>query len=147
MNILSKSVLKTRQIGEMLGRRLKEGDVVALYGDLGAGKTCITQGIMKGLNVSAKKITSPTFVLMNVYNGRMPVYHFDVYRMANTDEMIGLGYEEYFCGDGVSIVEWADKIEKLLPYDCIRIKMSVKGKNERQIKVKTTLSVMNRIKF
>jgi tRNA threonylcarbamoyladenosine biosynthesis protein TsaE len=147
MNILSKSTETTKKIGKKLGESLKKGDVIALVGDLGAGKTCITQGIMKGLSVSANKITSPTFIIMNVYKGRVPVYHFDVYRIGDMQEMVDLGYEEYFYGEGVSIVEWADKIEKLLPPDCIRIKMGVVGPKERNIKINSKKSVMNRIKI
>jgi tRNA threonylcarbamoyladenosine biosynthesis protein TsaE len=135
MNILSKSPARTKKIGEKIGKKLKKGDVIALIGGLGAGKTVITKGIMSGMEVRSHRITSPTFVLMNVYKGRLPVYHFDVYRLNSINEMIDLGYEDYFYGDGVTIVEWADKIEKLLPKNCIKIKINIVGEREREIKV------------
>lgn len=144
MNILSDSPDKTKQIGEELGRCLKKNDVVALFGELGSGKTCFTQGLMKGLGVKDSKVTSPSFVLINEYSGRLPVYHFDIYRLNNTREVIDLGYEEYFYGDGVTIIEWADKIEELLPKDCIRVYLKIVGENEREIDVQgATLNILS----
>lgn len=136
MNILSKSTRRTQQLGEELGRQLGKGDVVALTGELGAGKTCFAQGLVKGLGVKTGKITSPTFILMNVYSGRLPVYHFDVYRMHNMNEILDIGYEEFFYGDGVTIIEWADKIKKLLPKTCIKVRMQISGPKERKITIK-----------
>lgn len=136
MNILSGSPDKTRDIGEKLGRGLKKGDIVALIGELGSGKTCFTQGLMKGLGVKDHKITSPSFVLINEYKGILPVYHFDIYRLNNVNEVIDLGYEEYFYGSGVTIIEWADKIEELLPVDCIRVKLRIVGSDEREINIR-----------
>jgi len=136
MNILSKSPRETKKFGEDLGKKLKPGDVVALIGDLGAGKTCFTQGLMKGLGVASKNVTSPTFVLMNVYNGRLPVYHFDVYRLNGVREMDDLDYEDYFYGDGVAIVEWADKIEEILPTNSCKIYFTVESEKERKIEIK-----------
>lgn len=127
MEILLKGLKETEKFGIKLGSLLKPGDVVCLIGDLGAGKTTLTKSIGLGLEVD-DYITSPTFVLINEYNGRIPVYHFDVYRLENAHELYDLGFDEYFYGNGVSIIEWADKIEKLLPEE--RIVLDIKmGKN------------------
>lgn len=144
MNILSDSPGKTKKIGEKLGRQLKKGDIVALIGELGSGKTCFTQGLMKGLKVLKKNITSPSFVLINEYKGRLPVYHFDIYRMNNLKEVVDLGYEEYFYGNGISVIEWADKIEKLLPKECIRVYFEIKGEKERKISIRDRNSIKDR---
>lgn len=117
---------ETSEFGIKLGSLLKPGDVVCLNGDLGAGKTTLTKSIGIGLGVD-DYITSPTFSLINEYVGRMPVYHFDVYRLENADELYDLGFDEYFYGRGVSIIEWADRIENLLPEE--RIVLDI-GKTE-----------------
>lgn len=109
---------ETREFGIRLGKLLKSGDILCLNGDLGAGKTTLTKSIGLGLEVE-DYITSPTFTLINEYDGRIPVYHFDVYRLENVEELYDLGFDEYFYGAGVSIIEWADKIEKLLPKERI----------------------------
>lgn len=106
---------QTKEFGLDLGRRLEKGDVVALIGDLGTGKTALTKYIAQGLGIN-DTITSPTFTIVREYHdGRLPLYHFDVYRICDIEEMYELGYEEYFYGDGVCVVEWADLIEELLP--------------------------------
>ena len=123
MEILLKGLEETKRFGIKLGSLLKPRDVVCLIGDLGAGKTTLTKSIGLGLGVD-DYITSPTFVLINEYMGRIPVYHFDVYRLENVEELYDLGFDEYFYGKGVSIIEWADKIEKLLPEE--RIVLDIK---------------------
>lgn len=106
---------ETEQFGEALAAHLTQGSVVALSGDLGAGKTTLTKAIAKGLGIRSL-ITSPSFPIVHEYrDGRLPLYHFDVYRVADLEEMDELGYEEYFYGDGVSVVEWADKFPALFP--------------------------------
>ena len=112
---------ETEQIGEQIGRTAKPGTVIALIGDLGTGKTTLTKSIARGLGVT-ETVTSPTFTIIREYrSGRLPLYHFDVYRIADPEEMYELGYEEYFYGDGVCVVEWADIIEELLPEDAMII--------------------------
>lgn len=136
MEILLKGLEKTKEFGIKLGSLLKSGDVVCLNGDLGSGKTTLTKAIGLGLGVD-DYITSPTFALINEYKGRMPVYHFDVYRLENVEELYDLGFDEYFYGRGVSIIEWADKIERFLPEE--RIVLDIKkgiGINERKIIIK-----------
>jgi tRNA threonylcarbamoyladenosine biosynthesis protein TsaE len=118
---------ETEDFGIKLGRLLEPGDIVCLNGELGAGKTTMTKSIGIGLGVE-EYITSPTFTLINQYRGRMPVYHFDVYRLENVEELYDLGFDEYFFGNGVCIIEWAEKIEKMLPED--RLVIDIKnGKN------------------
>lgn len=118
MRIELNSLDDTKEFGESLGRALKKGDILCLNGDLGAGKTTLTKSIGIGLGVE-EYITSPTFSLINEYRGNLPVYHFDVYRLENVDELDDLGFDEYFFGEGVCIIEWADKIEKMLPKEII----------------------------
>lgn len=136
MNILLNSPQETQKLGKKISKLLKKGDVVALIGELGAGKTCLAGALLDGLGVSDHyKGSSPTFVLINEYKGKLPVYHFDVYRLNNIEEVVDLGYEEYFYGNGVTLIEWADKIEELLPDNCIRIYMKIIGENEREINI------------
>ena len=112
---------ETQRLGEAIGRAAVPGLVVALIGDLGTGKTTLTKSIAKGLGVT-ETVTSPTFNIIREYrSGRLPLFHFDVYRIADPDEMYELGYEEYFYGDGICVVEWADLIEELLPEDAVII--------------------------
>ena len=118
MKIKLNSLRETEQFGEKLGKVLKKGDILCLNGDLGAGKTTLTKSIGLGLGVE-EYITSPTFSLINEYRGNLPVYHFDVYRLENVDELDDLGFDEYFFGEGVCIIEWAEKIENMLPKEII----------------------------
>lgn len=118
---------ETEEFGIRLGKLLKPGDIVCLNGDLGAGKTTMTKSIGVGLDVD-EYITSPTFTLINLYRGRMVVYHFDVYRLENVDELYDLGFDEYFFGEGVCIIEWAEKIERMIPVD--RIVIDIKKGNQ-----------------
>lgn len=122
---MMKVITKTPQDLEDLGMRMADlfqpGDFLALDGDLGAGKTLMTQGIAKGLKVT-EDINSPTFTIIHEYeSGRLPLYHMDVYRLKQPEEMYDLGYEEYFYGEGVTVVEWAEIIEPLLPDDYLQI--------------------------
>lgn len=121
---------ETEKFGIRLGELLKSGDILCLNGDLGAGKTTMTKSIGIGLGVE-EYITSPTFALINEYRGRVPVYHFDVYRLDNVDELYDLGFDEYFYGKGVCIIEWAEKIEKMIPKDRIVINIK-KGNTENE---------------
>jgi len=123
---------ETRAFGHQLADRLEPGSVVALIGDLGTGKTTLSKYIAEGLGIT-EVVTSPTFTIVQEYHsGRLPLYHFDVYRIGDLSEMEELGYEEYFFGDGVSLVEWADIIQELLPEETriIRIEYG-RGPEER----------------
>lgn len=117
------------EFGKKLGREVKAGTVIALTGDLGAGKTTLTKSIALGLEID-DIITSPTFNIVKEYDtGRIPLYHFDVYRVGDVDEMYEIGCEEYFYGDGVCVVEWADLIEEIMPEDTMWINIEY-GENE-----------------
>lgn len=112
---------QTESIGFELGQKAKAGDIYCLSGDLGVGKTVFTRGFAKGLGVEEEYITSPTFTIINEYDGRLNLYHFDVYRIGSIEEMDDTGYEEYFFGDGVCLIEWAELIEEIIPPDAVWI--------------------------
>lgn len=109
------SAEETAKLGEQLGKEAKPGDVYTLIGDLGVGKTVLTQGMAAGLGI-AEPVNSPTFTIVQVYEeGRIPFYHFDVYRIGDIEEMDEIGYEDYFYGEGLCMIEWANLIEEILP--------------------------------
>ena len=116
---------KTREIGEKLGKLLFPGSVICLIGDLGAGKTTMTQSLARSLDVD-DYITSPTFTIVNEYEGRMPLYHFDVYRIGCSEEMYDIGFDEYIDSQGVCIIEWANIIEDILPEEYLKIELGSK---------------------
>ena len=129
--LILKNEDETRAFGLELGASLRKGDIVALIGDLGTGKTALTKYIAEGLGIR-ENITSPTFTIVQEYRqGRLPLYHFDVYRIGDPEEMYELGYEEYFYGDGVCVIEWADLIEELLPEYTKVIRIEY-GKNQEE---------------
>ena len=130
--VVSRSPEETRAIGARLGARLGSGAVVGCIGELGAGKTCFLQGLAAGLGVTSE-VTSPTFVLVNCYRGRLPVYHLDAYRTESLSEVLDLGVEEMFHGDGVTMIEWADKLLPLLPADAVIVGISGLGDEPRKI--------------
>jgi tRNA threonylcarbamoyladenosine biosynthesis protein TsaE len=134
MNVVSRAPSETQALGERLGWRLGRGDVVACIGPLGSGKTCFLQGLARGLGVTAA-VTSPTFVLVNEYRGRLTVYHVDAYRTGSLSELVDLGLEEMLHGEGVTIVEWADKILPLLPPRTITVSIEGLGDEPRRIEV------------
>ncbi len=119
--IETKSEEATREIGKILGREVKEGTVITLNGDLGVGKTVFTQGFAQGLGVK-EPVNSPTFTIVQIYEeGRLPFYHFDVYRIGDIEEMEEIGYQDYFYGTGVCLIEWAELIQEILPSNHVDI--------------------------
>ncbi len=124
---------ETAEAGRKLGRLLEAGDVVCLSGDIGTGKTVFTGGIAEGLGISGY-ITSPTFTIVNEYEGRIPFYHFDVYRINDPDEMFEIGFEEYIDGRGVVVIEWADVIKDILPREHIWVEISKDLKGDYNIR-------------
>ena len=137
IEIISTSAGQTEEIACFIGRKLRECDVLALSGELGSGKTCFTGGLARGLGVSDKyQITSPTFTLINEYPARCKLYHFDVYRLNSYSEFEDLGYEEYFCGKGIVVIEWAEKIIQILPADAFFISFEYIDENKRKIVIK-----------
>ena len=133
----------THALGERLGRLLQSGDVVLLTGDLGAGKTALAQGIARGLGVVGP-VSSPTFTILKEYAGRIPLYHFDLYRIEHPDELEALGFADYFYGDGVSVVEWAERgegdVEGGAPWagDALRISITAAGPEARVLRLLAT---------
>ena len=136
--IESLSPEETYNIGLELSRTLNSGDIIALAGDLGAGKTVIVQGICSGLNISGPVI-SPTFTLLNEYRGVVPIFHFDAYRLSSTKDFLAIGYEDYLLRDGICIIEWADKIEEIIPKESIWVRISHLDSNENGRMVKIDL--------
>jgi tRNA threonylcarbamoyladenosine biosynthesis protein TsaE len=134
MKLVSRSAEETQALGERLGSLLGKGDVVACVGPLGAGKTCFLQGLARGLGVTAP-VTSPTFVLVNQYQGRVTVYHVDAYRTGSLTELVDLGLEEMLHGEGVTIVEWADKLLPLLPPRTVTVTITGLGDEPREIEL------------
>ena len=131
---VTRSADETERVGERLGRRLVPGDVVALRGELGAGKTCFIRGLARGLGVT-QGVSSPTFVIVNQYTGRMPVFHIDAYRTESLTELLDIGFDEYVSGDSVTVIEWSDKLEPLLPPGAIRVRVSGLGDEPRTIRI------------
>jgi tRNA threonylcarbamoyladenosine biosynthesis protein TsaE len=132
-SVKTSSPEQTWKIGEMLGRKLAAGDTVCLYGDLGAGKTSFSYGIALGLEVRDQYITSPTFTFVNEYRGRVPFYHIDLYRLKGADELEGIGFEEYIDSDGVTVIEWAERAEDVLPEECLSVYLTSVTETTREI--------------
>lgn len=136
--IESYSPEETFALGEQIGRGSQPGEVYTLTGDLGVGKTLFTQGVARGLGI-VEPVSSPTFTIVQVYEeGRMPFYHFDVYRIGDAEEMDEIGYEDYFYGNGLCLIEWANLIEEILPQNrtCITIEKDLeKGFDYRRITI------------
>ena len=131
--ITSHNAGETMEFGRAFAEKLRGGEVIALYGDLGAGKTCLVKGLARGLGIR-QEITSPTFTIIHEYpDGRLPLYHIDLYRLDTPGEAVNLGIEDYLATTGVTVVEWAEKIESLLPAQTIRIHLTQVDEQTRQI--------------
>ena len=146
LKMISGDPTKTFYIGRILGEALTAGDIVALTGELGAGKTCLTQGIARGLGVpEVYQITSPTFTLVNEYPGRLNLIHLDVYRLSSSRDLQDLGYEEFFFGKGVTVIEWAEKIQDIIPEKSLSVTMAYLDQNQRSIDMKGQPDQITRI--
>lgn len=133
------SPAQTLALGRALGERLFPSSVLALIGELGAGKTLLTRGIAEGLNIAnVAAVNSPTFVLIQEYSGRLPIYHFDVYRLQSVDEFLDLGSDEYLTGDGVSIIEWANRVTSALPSDRLDVVFEIVSADVRRVTLTAT---------
>lgn len=132
-SIITTSEEQTVHVGEMLGQLLGPGDVVCLYGDLGAGKTSLSFGIAMGLEVVEEYIPSPTFTLINEYRGRVPFYHIDLYRLKEPSELDEIGFDEYIDSAGVTVIEWAERVEEDLPRERLNIYLSFVSENSREL--------------
>jgi tRNA threonylcarbamoyladenosine biosynthesis protein TsaE len=132
-SIVSEGPEQTWRIAEQLGLKLGAGDTVCLYGDLGAGKTSFSYGLALGLEVKEKYITSPTFAFVNEYEGRVPFYHIDLYRLKGADELHSIGFEEYLGSDGVTVIEWAERAEDELPTERLSVYLTFVDESRREI--------------
>jgi tRNA threonylcarbamoyladenosine biosynthesis protein TsaE len=132
--VLSRLAAQTEEIGRMLGSSLHAGIFLALQGELGGGKTCFTRGVVAGLSPdSTHLVASPTYAIMNEYPGPVPVYHFDFYRLTSGDEIVELGFDDFFTGSGVCIAEWSERLGVLLPSDHLGITFEHDGDDRRRI--------------
>ena len=134
LTFTTSSAEETISLGEKIGKLLKKGDIIAMQGTLAAGKTTITKGIAKALGIT-ETITSPTFCLISEYQGTMPLYHMDVYRLDGTEDFINLGTDDMLYGDGVSIIEWSEKIMDELPSNTIVLKITPQDGSKRLIEI------------
>jgi len=135
--VLSSSIEETILFGKQFAEQLQPGDVVCLVGDLGAGKTHFVKGLASFFGVDPSEVNSPTFTLINEYQGSSTVYHFDCYRIKNDQEAMEIGAEEYLYGDGISVIEWPKKIRNLLPPESVWVTITHKGEGEREILIKS----------
>jgi tRNA threonylcarbamoyladenosine biosynthesis protein TsaE len=136
IQIITGSAQETSAFARSIGEKLREGDILALSGELGSGKTCFTGGLARGLGVNENyQITSPTFTLINEYPAKYRLYHFDVYRLNCYADLEDLGYEEYFAGKGVVVIEWAEKIAQIIPEAAIFINFEYIDENKRKITI------------
>ena len=134
VEIVSSSPDETEKLGRELGSLLSAGAFVALRGTLGGGKTCFTRGIVASVTPeSAHLVASPTFAIMNSYNGTIPVYHFDFYRMTGDNDIAELGFDDYFYGDGVCVVEWSERLSDLLPTDRITVEFNYSSDDDQRL--------------
>ncbi len=132
------SAAETRALGEQLAKELKAGDVVLLEGELGAGKSELARGVAKGLGVT-ETVTSPSFTILNVYeSGRVPLYHFDWYRLEDAEELYEMGLDEYLGGDGIALVEWPERCPEAAPEHCMKIRIEQAGENLRQFRIQNS---------
>ena len=131
--VITNSAAETRELGKRLAEKLQAGDVILLEGDLGAGKSEFARGTAAGLGVQ-ETVTSPSFTILNVYeSGRLPLYHFDWYRLESSEELYELGMDEYLGGSGIALVEWPEQCPDAVPENCLRIRITATGENSRQI--------------
>lgn len=136
LQITTGSSVETEELGGSIGSLLQRGSFLALRGDLGGGKTCLTRGVVAALAPqSSALVASPTYAIMNSYPGDIPVYHFDFYRLSGDDDVAELGFEEYFYGDGVCVVEWSERLDELLPDDCLTLLFEYAGNDRRLITI------------
>ena len=133
MKIVSHSYEETVDAGKRFARHLKKGDIVCLQGDLGAGKTVFVKGVASSFGIDPNSVNSPTFVLMNYYPAKLPLYHFDLYRLEKPEELASVNFGEYFYGNGVSLVEWPERLGDLLPKNYWLVELQHKNEHERDL--------------
>ncbi len=140
-NFKTESPKETQALGEKVGKTLKQGDVIALIGDLGTGKTCLTQGIARGVGIASDEVVnSPSYILINEYRGRIPIYHIDLYRLEDSAEIAELGLSEYIESDGICIIEWAERMAEALPDTAIKIRITLTEVSNNEMLAQTLQS-------
>jgi tRNA threonylcarbamoyladenosine biosynthesis protein TsaE len=136
MRVISHSVSETIKIGRLIAKRLKPGDIICLFGELGSGKTVLTKGIAQGLGIDKAKVISPSFILIREHlQGRLPLYHFDLYRLKNTQDILSIGYQEYIYGEGIVVIEWSDRLNYLMPPAFLRVELFLNTDTERSLRL------------
>ncbi|MFZ5800616.1 MAG: tRNA (adenosine(37)-N6)-threonylcarbamoyltransferase complex ATPase subunit type 1 TsaE [Candidatus Omnitrophota bacterium] len=133
--IITNSAKETVFLGKRISRLLQGQEIIGLFGELGSGKTTLAKGLAEGLGVKRAQVNSPSFILMRKYTGKLPLYHFDLYRIKDAQEICNIGYEEFVFADGVSVIEWAEKMGALLPKDYLKIELVHIGGQKRLIKL------------
>lgn len=133
VSLISDSVDATMATAAKFAKNLKAGDIVFLQGELGAGKTVFVKGIAKALQIDPQEVNSPTFVLMNRYEGKLPLYHFDLYRLEKAEDLKSVQFDEYFYGEGISVIEWPERLRGLAPKEYWLVRLSHKSENQRAI--------------
>ena len=136
MKYISNSHNETEEIGFTLGKTLKDNSILCFFGDLGAGKTTFIKGLVSACaSIEADLVNSPTFVYLNIYEGTKTVYHFDLYRLENAKDFLQMGYDEYLYAGGISCIEWSEKIEDIIPEECMRVNIEHISKEKRLINI------------
>ncbi len=138
MTVTTHSEEETEALGERLAKCLRAGSVVALYGDLGAGKTAFVRGMARGLEIE-ESVTSPTFTIVNEYPGEPPLFHFDMYRLKNAGELYDIGWEDYLDRGGICVTEWSENVEEALPEDAVRVVFERLSDTDRRIRIEGML--------
>lgn len=134
--VVSHSDIQTRHFGAQLGKVLEKNSVLCFFGDLGAGKTTFIKGLVAAVtSVPAEQVNSPTYSYLNIYNGELPVYHFDLYRLSDADDFLQMGFDEYFTAGGICCIEWSERIHSLLPKGAIQVILTAISEEERQIEL------------
>lgn len=137
VKITSHTPAETEQIGSLLGSMLDKGDIIALSGELGTGKTTLVRGMARGMGLKEGEVVSPSFTLVNEYEGQLPLFHIDLYRLEDKKELINIDYEEYLKADGVVVIEWADRIPQAIPRDALWIMLRYLKSERREIVLRT----------
>ena len=132
--LISRKEEETKEIGRRIGRKLRIGDIVCLYGELGSGKTTMVKGIASAIGVNERDITSPSFIIISEHNGILPLYHIDLYR-TETGQINDLGLEDYLYGNGVSVIEWAERIGDGISDKCVKVRLTYGEDNTREIQI------------
>jgi tRNA threonylcarbamoyladenosine biosynthesis protein TsaE len=133
LKIISPTPQETERIGSLLGNMLIPGDVIALSGELGSGKTTLVRGLAQGMGFSGEEVASPSFTLVNEYEGYLPLFHIDLYRLRDAQELHEIGYEEYISEAGVAVIEWADRVRNAIPHESLWITLQYQGVEHREI--------------